>query len=366
MSHNLVRSVSAFVSFVCFVVDCPAQAQKPAALPAGIVEQGGKYISQSDGAEMIYVPPGECIVGLAPGFPGTEGGLIETGAKPTGNNDLSASQVRVVGKAPFQCILPATNVFVNGFFIDKFEVSNRRYKKFMDATKKPAPVPLPAFGNSFYVAFTWPNNSWYTSADPVYDGADYPVTCVTWDDAMAYAKWAGKTLPTEVQWEKAARGTNGVAYAWGDAWNPDHPNTAERGDRATRPCGASTNDVSAFGVMDLAGNVSEWTADEWSERAMLPAPVVTTTNEPAAAAAAALPATNPPPATPAAPATTATTTNSVGTNLFHVIKGGNWGYIGFVQARGWHRRSNADEGAVEPGPVPHSVGIGFRCVVPAP
>ena len=300
------------IALILMFMAVGALAQKPATLPPGIVAQGDQYISQSDGAEMVYVPPGECVIGLAQGsFPGADGSLIDTGMKPAGGSDLSAVRVRVVGKDFFKHVLPATNVVVNGFFIDKYEVSNRCYKKFMEATKHPAPTLPAAFANSSYVAFSWPNNSWYTSADPIYDGAEYPVTCVTWDDAAAYAKWAGKSLPTEMQWEKAARGTNGWAFPWGDQWNSANANTIERGDRATRPSGTTTNDKSSYGVLDMAGNVSEWTAE-------------------------------------------------------HAIKGGNWGYFGFIQSRAWARRSNADEAAIAPGPVPQSVTIGFRCVIPAP
>src|SRR5690349_12436540 len=88
-----VRS-SSFCLLILFSLS--AFAQKPATLPAGVVAQGDHYVSQSDGAEMLFIPPGECAIGLAPGsFPGADGTVIETGIKPTGAADFSASQVRV-------------------------------------------------------------------------------------------------------------------------------------------------------------------------------------------------------------------------------------------------------------------------------
>jgi len=289
-------------------------------LPPGVVVKGDHFISESDGAEMIYVPAGEFTRGLVPGsFPGKEGGLMDTGVKPAGGGDFSASHFRVAGKEFFQDMPAAAQVFVKGFFIDKYEVSNQRYKKFMDATKHGAPELAPAFRNQWYEAFIWRRNTWPAIRNPAYDGADYPVVSISWSEATAYAKWAGKSLPTELQWEKAARGTNSWAFPWGDAWDPDNANTVERGDRATRACGGTAEDKSGYGVMDLAGNVSEWTADAWPDAPTL-----------------------------------------------HVIKGGNWGYLGFIQSRGWARRSNAAESIVEPGTVQQSVTVGFRCVIPEP
>lgn len=347
----LILSVSAF-------------AQKPAALPPGVVAQGEFYVSQIDGAQMVYVPPGEFTVGLAPGtFPGAEGSVVATGVTATEKGDLSATHVKVISKELFRNVPAAQKVATKGFFIDRFEVSNRRYKKFIDATKHALPTLLPAYAAGTFAAFSWPKGSWFTSADPIYDAADYPVACVTWADAMAYAKWAGKTLPTEVQWERAARGTNDTSFPWGNDWLPDNVNSVESGDRATRPCGGTPGDKSGFGVMDLAGNVAEWCLDEYSDTMVLPAappPAPASTN----AAPADATATNAPaPATTSPPAPTPPTENP---NAPHVIRGGNWAYFGFVQSRAWYRRSNADESAVEPGPVPRSVTIGFRCVISEP
>lgn len=136
---------------------------------------------------------------------------------------------------------PAHKVNVASFYIDKYEVTNAQYKKFCDATHLDYP-PNPGFD---------PN---YFSGKP-----DYPVLGVFFDDALAYASWAGKRLPTEEEWEKAAS-WDSVAhrkrqYTWGDQF------TAKRANIATGqpvPASEATGDLSSYGVLNMAGNALEW------------------------------------------------------------------------------------------------------------
>jgi formylglycine-generating enzyme required for sulfatase activity len=140
---------------------------------------------------------------------------------------------------------PEHTVTLEAFYIDKYEVTNLQYKKFNDATKRRSPTH---FRNR-----TFPQGK-----------ADHPVTFVSWLDAKAYCEWAGKRLPTDQEWEKAARGTDGRWFPWGNEFDYSKSNSPVRwreiglfGD--TSPVGAFEAGVSPYGVYDMSGNVWEWT-----------------------------------------------------------------------------------------------------------
>jgi formylglycine-generating enzyme required for sulfatase activity len=145
---------------------------------------------------------------------------------------------------------PQHTVFLKDYFIDKFEVTNLQYKKFIDATRRKSP--------SHFENRTYPDGK-----------ADHPVTFVSWDDANAYCEWAGKRLPTDEEWEKAARGTDGRMFPWGNKFALDKANMPLRWqelkqDGDTSPVGAFPAGVSPYGVFDMSGNVWEWTSS-WYE-----------------------------------------------------------------------------------------------------
>jgi formylglycine-generating enzyme required for sulfatase activity len=106
---------------------------------------------------------------------------------------------------------------------------------------------------------------------------DHPVRYVTWHDALAYCRWLAEktgvpvTLPSEAEWEKAARGTDGRIYPWGNDWDATRCNTGEGGKGDTTPVGAYPNGASPYGCLDMAGNVWEWTRSLWGRDAQKPA-----------------------------------------------------------------------------------------------
>jgi len=132
-------------------------------------------------------------------------------------------------------------VALDAFEIDVTPVTNRQYKRFLDDSGYPH---LPG--------------GWQDGTYPA-GKADHPVVGVSWHDATAYAKWAGKRLPAEAEWEKAARGPHGRLYPWGNVFNRYNCNNKELGLHATTEVGHFPNGASQYGCYDMVGNVWEWT-----------------------------------------------------------------------------------------------------------
>jgi len=130
---------------------------------------------------------------------------------------------------------PLHRVELKAFYIDKYEVTNEDYKQFCDATAHTVPP--------YWTAKNFPKGL-----------EKHPVVQVSWADAAAYARWAGKRMPTEAEWERAAKGPNSYRYAYGNAFDPQKANS---GTQKTSTVGSyPTNE---FGLFDMTGNVSEWT-----------------------------------------------------------------------------------------------------------
>jgi sulfatase modifying factor 1 len=164
---------------------------------------------------MVYIPGGPFLMGSKPtdGVVGMEIGIDE---------------------------LPQHRVTLPGFFIDRYEVTVGDYRKFVEATGHRPPR-------------VWTNSQYAAPSD------DHPVIDVNWSDADAYCRWTGKRLPAEAEWEKAARGTDGRLWPWGNQWIAGAANI--QGDRRwTAPVGSYPLDKSPYGVFDMAGNAMEWTS----------------------------------------------------------------------------------------------------------
>lgn len=141
---------------------------------------------------------------------------------------------------------PEKKIFLKGFYIDQFEVTNRRYKVYVDDVGAEPPP-------------TWKDNNYPEGQDM------YPVAWVSWYDAANFCQWAEKALPSEKQWERAARGTGGKKYPWGDAFDIKSANLARAAGQKTKlkAVGGFPQGASAEGVHDLIGNVWEWVEDDY-------------------------------------------------------------------------------------------------------
>lgn len=135
---------------------------------------------------------------------------------------------------------PSRSVKLSAFYIDIYEVTNEEYIKFIQATNHPVPKD-------------WQNGQ-YTGK------ADDPVTNVSWQDAESYAKWAGKRLPSEEEWEIAASGQEHFLYPWGEKPDTSRANSKEFGAKSVRTVGSVKTSKSSFGAFDMSGNVWEWTS----------------------------------------------------------------------------------------------------------
>jgi formylglycine-generating enzyme required for sulfatase activity len=137
---------------------------------------------------------------------------------------------------------PRQEAEIDGFNIDVLPVSSADYAAYVAATGVDAP------------------RNWQDGSIPA-GKEQHPVVWVSWEDASAYCAWAAKRLPTEMEWEKAARGEEGQNYPWGDSFDSTKVNSVESGLGDTSPVGSYPAGASPYGVMDMAGNVWEWTAD---------------------------------------------------------------------------------------------------------
>jgi formylglycine-generating enzyme required for sulfatase activity len=190
---------------------------------------GAKGMAQPPPEEdaMVLIPAGKCLVG-------TTEEQAERLARRFGYHVTWLS-----GEYPQRQVeLPA-------FLIDKYPVTNRQFAEFCQAIGHP---PRPH----------WPNGK------PPEALLDHPVVCVNRADALAFCAWVGKRLPTEAEWEKAARGEQGLAFPWGNEFDPEacqwNPEKLP-GPVHTAPVSAHPKGASPYGVVDMVGNVAEWCAD---------------------------------------------------------------------------------------------------------
>ena len=177
----------------------------------------GSTMTGEDGMTLVYVPAGEFTMGREAVFD-WEKNLIHT-------------------------------VYLEAFWMDQTEITNKFYAACVDAGGCEPPSDASALMRTEYFQ------------NPEYD--DYPVIYISWYQAKAYCEWVGRRLPTEAEWEKAARGTDARIYPWGNNDpTPDMLNFPKNAEDAfknpTSKVGSALGDVSPYGVLDMAANVSEW------------------------------------------------------------------------------------------------------------
>ncbi len=231
---------------------------------------------------MVYVPAGEFIMG-----------------------STTKDMLRSADLDEF----PQRRVYVDDFYIDIHEVTNIQYKVYLDSTGATPP------------------HRWSKSGNYAKGKDGFPVTSITWHEAKAYAEWAEKRLPTEVEWEKAARGTDGRRYPWGDNFD----NTVMNNGSELMPVMSFPEGVSPYGAYDMAGNVAEWVSDWYKPYPRTEADVM--------------------------PASIETRTPGYGDREFRVYRGGSWNGFGRYARCANRERERPNKGWMY---------VGFRCAMDGP
>lgn len=247
---------------------------------------------------------------------------------------LATSNMLLIPSGPFtmgsdeggEFEYPVHEVSLSSYLIDAAPVTNRQFTIFCQGTGyiTDAEVQGQALGylNGRYGFFA--GLSWRNYASP--DRAEHPVVLVSWNDANEYAIWAGKSLPTEAQWEKAARGTlQGALYPWGNSEPDGSQSPFARSPQKLPPTSpVKQYQPNGYGVFDMVGNVWQWCADWYSDTSYQ----------------------NGAPYNPLGP----------DSGIYRVRRGGGWNVL-----QGFRLRSS-NRGAMNPSAS--STNLGFRCVMP--
>jgi sulfatase modifying factor 1 len=193
--------------------------------PNCLAESAQEISSNKDSARMVFL----------------KGGVFTLGSSKDEVRELVA-KLKLPYRQNFDWELPVNVVSMPDLYMDKYEVTNEQYDKYVkDGNGRPSRLKkFPQFNRPLQ-----------------------PVVGVTWDDAFAYCRWAGRRLPTEQEWERAARGRNGATWPWGNAPVPQNFNGRLQGQYAAVNVGSFKRGDTPEGVADMAGNVWELTASPW-------------------------------------------------------------------------------------------------------
>jgi iron(II)-dependent oxidoreductase len=199
------------------------------------------WINETDGSVMRLIPAGDFIMGS------------------TVEQTEAAKRMDKAGpQFPLLHETPQFRATIGNFYLGAFAVTNEQFARFL-SEMKPSPAQLQRWISWLDRIAIKPNESYYA----VPEFQNHPAINVTWFGAEAYCQWAGMRLPTEIEWEKAARGTFGRVFPWGNEWDPDRLCWWGSHDekQTTVPVDAFENGCSPYGIFQMAGNVEEWCVD---------------------------------------------------------------------------------------------------------
>jgi len=195
--------------------------------PPANPQAGDVWVNPKDSAEMVYVPAGEFLLG-------TSEAQIEAWMQehPEDHRDQ------------FKNEQPQCRVALPAYWIDKYPVTIGQYRQFCQETGRRPPEETVAGGRD-----------------------NCPMDDMAWQDAVDYARWSGRRLPTELEWEKAARGIDGRIFPWGNEWDPGKCGNSSNSGGGPKPVGSYPSGASPYGVIDMAGTVLQWCGDWYDEKA---------------------------------------------------------------------------------------------------
>ena len=215
----------------------PAATSTPAATATSGPGIGSTFVRKQDGMSMVFVPAGKFTMG-------------------SGSNDPREQ--------------PLHTVNLSAFWIDQTDVTNAMFKTFTQALNYKTQAEVDGQADVFNTSAGFVSTTGADWQHPLGPGSsltgldDHPVVQVSWQDASSYCAWAGASLPSEAQWEKAARGPQAKIYPWGNQFNSNNANYGQK-TGATSSVTQYQSGASPYGAYDMAGNVWQWVADWYSE-----------------------------------------------------------------------------------------------------
>jgi len=236
LTLTLQPSITSTETFASTEIVTPDSTATKAFTPTPTLGIGSTMTSDKDGMVMVYMPEGDFVMG----------------SSAQDAFSICASIYNICKKSQFNNLEPKHNIYLDSFWIDKTEVTNEMFKKCVDAGVCEIP---PKEQNDF----TYGGDAWLTSYDSL-EYAKYPIVRVSWEEANRYCVWMERRLPTEAEWEKAARGPSGNIYPWGNDLSGSNL-YFEKQLATLSPVGQFPNGASFYGVLDLAGSVWEWVSD---------------------------------------------------------------------------------------------------------